>query len=94
VTIGSSSSFGGPVLALLKPIAKPVIGHELADLSKLGVERFTVNRKLVNHQVSDWMIARPTVWYLRLTTQSSATAATGRTDCNQSAMPPFAAAPD
>jgi hypothetical protein len=44
----------GPML--LKPIAKAIIGHKLTKLTKLSVERFSVDRDVMNHQVCDGMI--------------------------------------
>src|SRR5207237_10467019 len=49
----------GPML--LKPIAKALIRHKLAELAKLCIERLTVDRDVMHHQVRDWVIAGFTV---------------------------------
>jgi hypothetical protein len=59
---------------LLKPIAKALIRHKLAKLTKLCIEWLTINGDMMNHQITDWMIAWLTVWHFRLTRQRSAAA--------------------
>ncbi len=49
-------SWLGPVL--LKPIAEAIIGHKLAKLPNLAVERITVARDAMTYDVGDRMIAR------------------------------------
>ena len=46
---------------LLKPVAKALIRHELAELTKLCIERLTVDGDVMHHQVRDGVIAGFTV---------------------------------
>jgi len=46
---------------LLKPVAKVLIRHELAELMKLCIERLTVDGDVMHHQVRDGVIAGFTV---------------------------------
>jgi hypothetical protein len=48
---------------LFKPVAQSVIGHKLPKLSKLRIKRLPINRKVMNHQIGNWVIARLTVWH-------------------------------
>jgi hypothetical protein len=77
---------------LLKPIAKTLIRHKLAELTKLRVEWLSIHVDVVHHQVGDGMVARFAI-HARFSPNdpSSATAATRRADCNREG-PPFAAA--
>ena len=43
---------------LLKPIAKTLIRHELAELTKLRVKWLSIHSDVMHHQVGDWMVAR------------------------------------
>ncbi len=52
---------------LVIPIAKSMIGHELAELSKLGIQWFAKTRNAMNDDITDRTITWTTVGHRRLT---------------------------
>ncbi len=83
----------GSGLMLLKPVAKALIRHELAELTKLCIERLTVDGDVMHYQVRDGVIAGFSVHTgFPSNDPSSATRRTGRTDCNHDALAGFPAA--
>jgi len=69
-----SHSFEAAAKAKLAGSIETQPGDHFAALSAFRIVDVPINRKVINHQVSDWVITRLAVRHIRLTRRRSATA--------------------